>query len=95
MSAYKEDWPQEQSEELSFILALCGVITSRFTVYNDSVSLQDWPQVQSEELSFILTLCGVITSRFTVYNDSLQGRLAPGAVRGTQLHPHPVWGDHK
>ncbi|XP_041373795.1 heat shock factor 2-binding protein-like [Gigantopelta aegis] len=28
VSAYKEDWPQEQSEELSFILALCGVITN-------------------------------------------------------------------
>ncbi|XP_071166501.1 heat shock factor 2-binding protein-like isoform X3 [Mytilus edulis] len=28
LSAYKEEWPQDTSEEQSFILALCGIITN-------------------------------------------------------------------
>jgi len=36
LSAYKDEWPHDTSEEQSFILALCGIITSKFcsTVFN-------------------------------------------------------------
>lgn len=30
LSAYKDDWPSEDSSESKFVMALCGTVTSKF-----------------------------------------------------------------
>ena len=41
LQAYKEDWPQDGMEETQFILALCGIITSKLTAVSEIYS-QDY-----------------------------------------------------
>ena len=61
VDAYHNDWPQEETNESGFILALCGTITSEFS----SFRLWRWWWCTRMGREGGLLGCGRLSLRFT------------------------------